>query len=178
MLKKIEEAVQPMDFSSIKSASKTSTPPTNLYGSNAVPKATTQAPSPNGDAGSPSSTIQPDAKVKVEQAISECGTLVEALECVGAMYGIPSTNIIADDTATGIRVVDDHIIAPPLPNPKNQTKPIVQAVGSVLDFISQRIDDKLNDFQDNNVFDGSNKDKIANADPTKGKCIGVYDDDD
>lgn len=173
MLKKIEEAVQPIDLSGINSASSTATPPANLYGNSG----STSAP-PNGDAGSPSSTIQPDAKIKVEQAIAECGTLVEALECVGAMYGIPSTNIIADDTATGIKVVDDHIIAPPLPNPKNQTKPIVQAVGSVLDFISQRIDDKLNDFQDNNVFDGSNKDKIANADPAKGKCIGVYDDDD
>lgn len=178
MLKKIEEAVQPMDFSSIKSTANTSTPPANLYGSKNISSAVKATTPPNGDAGSPSSTVQPDAKVKVEQAIAECGTLVEALECVGAMYGIPSTNIIADDTATGIKVVDDHIIAPPLPNPKNQTKPIVQAVGSVLDFISQRIDDKLNDFQDNNVFDGSNKDKIANADPTKGKCIGVYDDDD
>lgn len=97
---------------------------------------------------------------KISKAISESSDLISALECVGAMYGIPSTNIISDDTATGIRVQNDNIIAPPLPNPKNQTKPIIQAVGSVLDYISQRIDDKLNDYQMNNIKQGRIDDGI------------------
>jgi len=70
------------------------------------------------------------------------------------MYGIPATHIISDDSATCIRVQDDNIIAPPLDNPENQTKPIIQAVGSVLDYISQRIDDKLDEYQMNNIQQG------------------------
>ena len=83
-------------------------------------------------------------KSKVERAVSESGDLISALECVGAMYGIPATNIIADDTISGIRVVNDNIIAPPLVKANGNTKPIMCAIGSVLDYISQRIDDKLN----------------------------------
>lgn len=117
------------------------------------------------------------ARTRIEKAISESSDLISALECVGAMYGIPATNIIADDAATGIRIQNDNIIAPPLPNPAAQSKPIMQAIGTVLDYISQRIDDKLNDYQLNNIRQGHNDDMIANANPNKGKCIGRYEDD-
>lgn len=114
---------------------------------------------------------------KVQKAISESGDLITALEAVGAMYGIPPSNIIADDTATSIRVVNDNIIAPPMGNPSSQTKSIVCAIGAVLDFISQRVDDKLNTYQMNNINTGRIEDSIANANPAKGKCIGRYEDD-
>jgi len=113
---------------------------------------------------------------KVEKAVSESADLIAALECVGAMYGIPSTNIIADPNATGIRIQNDNIIAPPI-EAKNQTKPIIQAVGGVLDYISQRIDDKLNDYQMGNIDQGRIDTAIKNANPAKGKCIGRYEDD-
>lgn len=122
-------------------------------------------------------TQSPTVKEKVEKAVSESTDLVSALECVGAMYGIPAPNIISDDNARGIRVQNDNIIAPPI-SAKNQTKPIVQAVGGVLDYISQRIDDKLNNYQMNNIQQGRIDTAISRANPRKGKCIGRYEDDD
>ena len=114
---------------------------------------------------------------KITKAISESSDLIAALECVGAMYGIPATNIISDDAATSICVKDDTITAPPIPNPAKQTKPIMQAIGTVLDYISQRIDDKLDNMQMDNIIKGRNEDAIANANPLKGKCVGRYEDD-
>ena len=117
-------------------------------------------------------------KEKVNKLVSEAPDLVAALEAVGAMYGIPATSIISDDAATSVRVEDDTIIAPPIPNPSGQTKIIMQAIGSVLDYISQRIDDKVNDFQAQNVADGQMADKIAMlSNGPKGKCVGIYNDD-
>lgn len=154
MLRKIEEAVTPI-----------TTPPKSITTpKEANPKA---VPEVKNDL----------VQSKVNKAITESPNLIAALESVCAMYGIPPTNIIADDTATSIRVVDDNIIAPPIKNPKNQTKPIIQAVGSVLDYISQRIDDKLDEYQYNNIEQGRIEDAIANANPSKGKCIGRFVDD-
>ena len=89
-------------------------------------------------------------KERVTKAISEATDLVSALESVGAMYGIPSSSIIADDTADKITVHEDMIIAPPV-SAHGQNKAIVQAVGAVLDYISQRIDQKLDDYQMGNM---------------------------
>jgi hypothetical protein len=117
-------------------------------------------------------------KEKVNKAISESADLVTALEAVGAMYGIPSSHIISEDSATCVRVENDMIIAPPIPNPSGQTKVIMQAIGSVLDYISQRIDDKLNDYQARNIANGQMVDKMNYLScDHKGKCIGIYDDD-
>ena len=147
MLKSIQEAVQPL--------------------SQSLDNAT------NYDKAGASNVI----KAKVEEAIKESADLVTALEAVGAMYGIPASNIISDDAATSIRVVDDTIVAPPISNPAGQTKAIIQAVGSVLDYISQRIDDKVNDFQLKNVENGITADKIEYlSGGPKGKCIGIYND--
>ena len=127
MLKKISEAVTPINL-----------------GTATAPPSQPNASVPN----TPQQNQEISAiKNKVEKAVSESGDLISALECVGAMYGIPATNIIADDTATGIRVVNDNIIAPPLEKANGRTRPIMCAIGSVLDYISQRIDDKLNDYQ-------------------------------
>jgi len=115
-----------------------------------------------------------NAVQKVTKAVSECGDLISALECVGAMYGIPPSNIIADDTATSIRVVNDNIIAPPMKKSIGNTKAIVCAIGGVLDYISQRIDDKLSEYQLDCIAKGNETDAIANANPAKGKCIGRY----
>ena len=118
-------------------------------------------------------------KEKINKAISESADLVTALEAVGAMYGIPATSIISEDNATCVRVENDTIIAPPLPNPTAQTNVIMQAIGSVLDYISQRVDDKLNDYQARNIANGQMVDKIAMlSNGPKGKCIGIYNADD
>lgn len=161
MLKRIEEAVSPITNHTTHVRQST---PTGTTASN---KKSTNTFNTNSNA----------IKEKVNNAITESPNLIAALESIGAMYGIPPSHIIADDTATSIRVIDDNIIAPPIKNPKNQTKPIIQAVGSVLDYISQRIDDKLDEYQSNNITQGKIDDAIANADPSKGKCIGRFVDD-
>ena len=117
-------------------------------------------------------------QAKINEAIKESADLVTALEAVGAMYGIPASNIISNDDIRSVRVDNDTIIAPPIENPAAQTKVIMQAIGSVLDYISQRIDDKINDFQLQNVQKGVKVDKMdfLSGGP-KGKCIGIYDDD-
>lgn len=117
-------------------------------------------------------------QAKINEAIKESADLVTALEAVGAMYGIPASNIISNDDIRSVRVDNDTIIAPPIENPAAQTKVIMQAIGSVLDYISQRIDDKINDFQLQNVQKGVKADKMdfLSGGP-KGKCIGIYDDD-
>ena len=119
-----------------------------------------------------------EVQAKINEAIKESADLVTALEAVGAMYGIPASNIISNDDIRSVRVDNDTIIAPPIENPSAQTKVIMQAIGSVLDYISQRIDDKVNDFQLQNVENGIKVDKmdfLSNG--PKGKCIGIYDDD-
>lgn len=180
MLKPISEAVQPNAITS----STMSTPSTSTPSSTAssLPKMPTSSdipkPSTSPVAGNANVSVKAsDIKSKVGKAVSESADLIAALECVGAMYGIPASNIIADPDATGIRVNNDNIIAPPI-SAKNQTKPIVQAVGSVLDYISQRIDDKLNAYQLDNIEQGRIEDSIKNnANPMKGKVIGRYEDD-
>lgn len=157
MLKKISEAVTPINLGTV----------------------TTPSSQPNASVpNTPQQNQEISAiKNKVEKAVSESGDLISALECVGAMYGIPATNIIADDTATGIRVVNDNIIAPPLEKANGRTKPIMCAIGSVLDYISQRIDDKLNDYQSQNIQQGRIQNSLSHANPNKGKVIGRYEDD-
>lgn len=133
---------------------------------------------PNGTQAQ--SNIETNAvKSKIEKVISESPDLVTALEAVGAMYGIPASNIISEDNATCVRVENDTIIAPPIDNPSGQTKVIMQAIGSVLDYISQRIDDKLNAYQATNIANGQMVDKMNYlSNGPKGKCVGIYNADD
>lgn len=171
MLKHISEAVQPI-------AATPSAPKAPTIPKTPTPSTSSAGSTPSAPAGNAAPKIDTSAvKAKIESAVSESADLITALECVGAMYGIPATNIIADPNATGIKISNDNIIAPPVPA-KNQAKPIIQAVGGVLDYISQRIDDKLNAHQLDNIEQGRIEDSIKrNANPQKGKVIGRYEDD-
>ena len=152
-MKTIQEA---LGISSTPGTSQPSTTPTSIQANQPTPS----TPSNDAAVKAKANAVQQ----KVAKAVSESADLITALECVGAMYGIPSTNIIADPNATGIRIQNDNIIAPPI-EAKNQTKPIIQAVGGVLDYISQRIDDKLNDYQMGNIEQGRIDTAIKNANP-------------
>ena len=109
------------------------------------------------------------------QIIKESDDVVSALEAVGAVYGIPAENITCDDTLKSIKVIGDNISAPPLKNTEGNTKAIICSIGGVLDYISQRIDDKLNDYQRNNI--AVSKDLMAKSrtvDPSRGNVLGRY----
>lgn len=116
-------------------------------------------------------------KSDIEKIISESTDMITALESVGAMYCIPSTHMLVGDTgAKSLRVVEDHIITPP--DVKPNTKAIVCAIGGVLDHISQRIDEKLNHYQNDNIQKGRIDEHIkTDANPSKGRVISRYVDD-
>ena len=129
-------------------------------------------------ASSDTNTIANDVKSAVNQAIKESTDLVTALEMVGAMYGIPAENIIEDSSLKSIKVVNDNIIAPPLKNPSGNTKAIMCSIGSVLDYISQRIDDKLNNYQTNEIHERKHDEAVRReANPAKGVVISRHTDD-
>jgi hypothetical protein len=110
----------------------------------------------------------------IEKVVSESDDLITALEHVGAMYCIPPSHILQDDSQQSIKVVNDTIIAPNRKNTIANTQSIVCAIGSVLDYISQRIDDKLDDFQ-SDAFDQSKLDEAkASSDPSKGTVISRH----
>lgn len=104
--------------------------------------------------------------------IKEADSLVTALEDIGAMFGIPKENIICDDTLDDIKVQGDTIIAPSVPT-EGRGNAIMRSISAVLDYISQRIDAKLNKYQGDNIEKGIILDRIENdANPAKGKVIG------
>lgn len=119
-----------------------------------------------------------DMQLAIDKAISESDNIVSALEAVGAMYGIPSTNILIDDSLNNLKVVNDCVCAPShITNVAGNKKAIMCAIGSVLDFISQRVDDKLDNYQLNNISKGKIDDSIRiNANPSKGNAIARYED--
>jgi hypothetical protein len=116
-------------------------------------------------------------KEEVERIVSESSDMITALESIGPMYGIPSTNMLVEDTGTkSLRVVGDHIITPP--DVKPNTKAIVCAIGGVLDHISQRVNDKIQQYQLSGIDKGKIEDHIKrDANPSKGKVIARYVDD-
>lgn len=126
-----------------------------------------------------------DSTPTTTTATSECARIIEesedlvsAIESVAAMYGIPSTNIIEDDTLDGIKVTGDTIIAPAI-DPKGKGAAIMRSISAVLDFISQRVDEKLNDFQNGNIENGIIVDHIKNdSDPNKGTVVSRHIDPD
>lgn len=116
---------------------------------------------------------------QITQVIKESEDLVVALESVAAMYGVPSTHILADPNLKNIRVEGDNIIAPPLTNVTGNTKAIMQSIGAVIDYVSQRVDDRLNDFQHDCIKNNKLKEHVSReANPSKGKVISRYVDDD
>ena len=113
-------------------------------------------------------------KESVEKVIKESSSLVEALESVAAMYQIPAENIIVDDRAKSIRVTGDSIVTPDRPNPSANTKAIVCAIGAVLDNISQRIDQKLNAYQNDQIAQNRLTANQKTPDPSKGEVVGRF----
>lgn len=124
-------------------------------------------------------TISPDSEMKtqVSKVISESKDLITALEAVGAMYGIPSENIMVDNSLRSIKVMNDTIVAPNTKNVTENTKAIVCSIGSVLDYISQRVDDKLNNYQQDNIAQAKQASVCRQANPSKGKVLNRYVDD-
>ena len=116
-----------------------------------------------------------DFKSRVEKIVSESEDIVTALEAIGPMYGIPSTNMLEDATIKSIKVVDDHIIAPS--GVKPTTQPIMCAIGAVLDHISQRVDSKLTRYQSDVIAKNKLEEHIRrDANPAKGTVIGRHED--
>lgn len=118
----------------------------------------------------------PDPKM-VKHIINESDDMITAVESVAAMYGIPSSHITADPTATSLSVIKDNIVVPTetKSKPSENGKAIVQSIGAVLDYISQRVDNKLNDFQIKNKNKGMVIDSInSTSDPAKGKVISRH----
>lgn len=124
--------------------------------------------------------IESDKELKVPRKndvireINDSDNLVTAVESVAAMYCIPSSFIVEDPITDRIAVTKGHIVVPSnsTAKPSENGKAIIQSIGAVLDYISQRADDKLNQFQADNIRDGINKEKVADAiDPSKGKVV-------
>lgn len=114
----------------------------------------------------------------IEKAIQESDSLITALEAVAAMYQIPAENIVVDDRANSIQVQGDTILAPDRPNPSANTKAIVCAIGGVLDNISQRINDKLDTYQANQIEKNKLTSSQKTPDPSKGEVISRHIDSD
>lgn len=120
-------------------------------------------------------------KEQITKAIQESKDLVTALESVGALYNIPSTNILSDDSVKSIKVVEDCIVTPPCKNTIGNTKAIVCAIGACLDNISQRINDKIDMYQQQNVLSAKNNmiDSLKELiDTSKGNVVGKHTDED
>lgn len=118
----------------------------------------------------------PDPK-EVALTIEHADTLITACESVAAMYRIPSSNIVSDPTTDRISVVKGHIVVPETiqESPSAHGKEIVQAIGAVLDYIAQRADDKLNQFQADNIRTSYDNEKMADAiDPAKGRVVSTH----
>jgi hypothetical protein len=132
----------------------------------------------SNEMGAPNVTRQGNSiaptKEAVESAINKSKTLVEALESVAAMYQIPAENIVVDDRVNGIRVTGDCIVTPDKPNPSANTKAIVCAIGAVLDNISQRIDSKLNTYQNAQIQQNRIIANQKQPDPSKGEVVGRF----
>lgn len=120
--------------------------------------------------------LEEPTKEDVVKAIKESGSLIHAVESVAAMYAIPSTHIIQDDSLNSIKVVRDNILVPSTDSkPTDNGKAIVQSIGAVLDYISQRVDNKINKFQNNNIAKAEAIESIKNnSDPSKGRVISRH----
>ena len=113
-------------------------------------------------------------KMDVVDTINNSEDLSTAVESVAAMYMIPSSHIMEDPDADRITVRKGHIIVPSNTHskPSDNGKAIVQSIGALLDYISQRVDNKMNKFQADNIQSGVDQEKIdAIMDPSRGKIL-------
>ena len=115
-------------------------------------------------------------KNKVIDTINESEDFITAVESVAAMYCVPSSHIVEDPVTDRLVVSKGHIVVPSnsTAKPSDNAKSIIQAVGAVLDYISQRADDKLDQFQADNIRNGIRKEKVKDMmDPSKGKVVAT-----
>ena len=118
-----------------------------------------------------------EAQKMIEEAVANSANLAEAMECVGAMYGIPATNIMVDDDLKTVKIMNDTIMCPSNVGAASNMNTIVRSIGAVLDQISSRINDKLNGIQSTNILQGRESDEVASrSDPSKGKVVATYKD--
>ena len=116
----------------------------------------------------------PNAVAECDKIVNESEDLIDALESVAKLYNIPEENIVCDDTLDTIKVQGDTIVAPSV-SAQGKTASIMKSIAAVLDYISQRIDNKVNDFQYGNIERGIIQDHIKNdANPAKGKVIARH----
>lgn len=144
----------------------------------------TQAPSSTstnkmeGEMKKQNITEVPNKISEYETIVNESEDLVTALESVCKMCGLTEENVMCDDTLDTIKVQGDTIFAPSV-SPVGKTAAVIKSVSAVLDYISQRINQKIGDFQFGNIEKGRLADHIANdANPAKGKVIGRHIDPD
>lgn len=118
-----------------------------------------------------------EAQQMILEAVEKSSNLAEAMECVGAMYGIPASNILVNDDLKTVKVVNDNIVCPSNVSATGNVNTIVRSIGTVLDQISHRINEKLNNVQMSNVESGRESDEVAaRTDPSKGKVVATYKD--
>lgn len=152
-------------------ASKTipTTSPGDMQSKMQTAAASANANSNDGNVTTPTPTQETCAKI-----IKESDNLISALESVGKIFGIPEENIICDDTLDDIKVQGETIMAPSIPV-EGKGNSIMKSIAAVLDYISQRIDSKLNDYQNNHIERGSLIDHIENdSDPSKGRVVSRH----
>lgn len=119
------------------------------------------------------------AQEMIKEAVANSKNLAEAMESVGAMYGIPSSNILVDNNLKSVKVVNDTVITPANVSATNNVNTIVRSISTVLDNISARINEKLDAMQMPNIEAGRMRDEVtATADPSKGKVVATYNDSD
>lgn len=116
-------------------------------------------------------------KKYIEDIIKASPDIITAVESVGAMYAIPSTNFLVSDNNKSFNIVNDTIAVPDSKNTIANTGSIVCSIGAVLDYISQRVDDKLNDFQASSIDKSKFDNAVAHGDPSKGKVIRRFETD-
>lgn len=118
-----------------------------------------------------------EAQKMIKEAVASSANLAEAMECVGAMYGIPASNIMVDDNLRSVKVINDNIVCPSNVSATNNVNTIVRSVSALLDQISARIDTKLNELQSGNAIEGRFKDNVLEkTDPSKGKVVSTHKD--
>ena len=112
-----------------------------------------------------------NAHVMIDDVVSKSPDLVTAIESIATMYGIPSSNIMSDDVKS-IRVTNGNILVPNNRSAAGNQNTIVRSIATALDQISQRVDDKINQFQSKHIEDGMRDETLASRiDPSKGKVV-------
>ena len=113
-----------------------------------------------------------EVRQMVEEAVSNSPDLITAMESIGAMYGIPSTNIMENPNAKKISIMNDTIVCPSGVKANGNTTAIMRSISGVLDQISKRVDDKITDIQTTNINNGQHDESLLNRmDPSKGKVV-------